>query len=123
MMRWKANPPLPSVATAFPGGCQTSVVAWANRFSCAFGRSRKRSTLAMTASCARSRAMTLSALHRGVALEKERLGECHALDLARVHALVGRVDQRLRFLDPHQDDLRVGIGLCEHVAERNRPAL
>ena len=39
------------------------------------------------------------------------------------HALVRGVDQGERLLDAHQDQLGVGVGLREHVAQRDRAAL
>ena len=58
-----------------------------------------------------------------VAPEEERLGEREVLDLGRVDALVRGVDQALRLLDAHQEDLGVGERLRQHVAERDRAAL
>ena len=41
----------------------------------------------------------------------------------RVHALVGGVDEGQRLLHAHQDELRIGVGLGEDVAQRDRAAL
>ena len=56
-------------------------------------------------------------------LHEERLGERDVLDLARIDALVGGVDQALRLLHAEQHDLRVGERLLEDRAERDRAAL
>ena len=53
-------------------------------------------------------------------LQEQRLDEGHVGDLARVDALIGGVDQGLRFLDTEQHDLGVGERLLEDVAQRDR---
>ena len=58
--------------------------------------------------------------HRAAFQQEQRLDEGQSLDLARVDALVGSMDQRLRLLDTEQHDLGVGERLLEDVAQRDR---
>ena len=69
-------------------------------------------------------AATVLAAARGwVALHEECFGECHRLYFAGSHALVRGVDERRWLLNAHHDQLGIGVGLGEHVAQRDRSAL
>lgn len=54
-------------------------------------------------------------------LLEERLDEGRVRDLARVDALIGSVDQRLRFLDTDQRDLNGGKGLLKTLQSGIEP--
>ena len=58
-----------------------------------------------------------------VLLHEQHLGERDPLDLGRVDALVGGVDQAQRLLDAEQHDLGVGERFLQDGAERDRAAL
>ena len=59
----------------------------------------------------------------GVAPQELGLDEGDVFDLAGVDTLVRGVNEALGFFDAEEHDLRVGVGLGEHVAQRDRPAL
>lgn len=58
-----------------------------------------------------------------VVAEEEGFDVGHVLDLGRVDALVGGVDEAPRFLDAHEDDLGVRELFGEDVAQRDGAAL